>query len=48
MVERPFRRSGSGRETFQEVRKWSGDTPEGLEMVRRPFRRSGTGWETLP
>ena len=33
MVGIPSRRSGSGRDTFPEVRKWSGDPPEGFELV---------------
>ena len=55
MVGRPSRRSRSGRETFLEVRKWSGDATRGPEMignptgrpevVRRPTQRSESGRE---
>ena len=44
----PFRRFGSGRKTLPEVWKWSGDPPEGPEVVWRPSRRSGSGQETFP
>ena len=47
MVWRPFGRSGSGLDTFREVRKWSGDPPGGLEVVWRPSEWSGSGLETL-
>ena len=40
MFERPFRRSGSGRETIPEVRVWSG-------VVKRPSRRYGSDRETV-
>ena len=33
VVGRPYRRSGSGQGTVPEVRKWSGDPPEGTEVV---------------
>ena len=45
MVGRPSLRSGSGRETFLEVREWSGGPPEGLGVFVRPSRRSGSGRE---
>ena len=48
MVGVHSRRSGNGRETSPEVRKWSGDPPEGLEVVGGPSQRSGSGWGTLP
>ena len=44
MVGRPSRRSGNGRETLLEVRKWSG----GPKLVGTPSRRFGSGRETLP
>ena len=52
VVERPSRRSGSGRETLPkvqnwsethpEVRKWSGDPPSGPGLVGRSFHSSGS------
>ena len=58
MVERPFRRCGSGLEPLPEVLKWSGvlskvqtwsgDPPRGPELFGRPARRSVGGQETLP
>ena len=44
----PSRRSRSGRETLQEIWKWSRDTPGGPEEVGRPSRRFGSRWNTLP
>ena len=38
VVETPFRRSGSGRETLPEVWKWSAVPPGGPEVVGRPSR----------
>ena len=46
VVERPSRRFGSGRETFAQVRKWSGDPLKGPEVDGRPSWRSGSGQET--
>ena len=56
MVGRPYRKSGSGQETFSEVQKWSEtlpamwnwseELPGGLEVVGRLARRFGTGRET--
>ena len=43
MVGRPSLRSGSGRETLPEVRKWSGHPPVDLEMDVRPSQRSECG-----
>ena len=40
-------RSGSGRETLPEVRKWSGHPSGGLEVVERPPGRSVSVRETL-
>ena len=48
MVKRTSRRSGSGRETLLEVRKWLRDPPRGPEVVGRASRSSGSGRETLP
>ena len=58
MVGRPSRRSGTGRKTHLEVRKWSETLPEvwnwsgdphgGLELVGRHSRKFEIGWETLP
>ena len=58
MVGRPFRRSGSVRETLLEIQKWSetfpevwnwsGDPSGGPEAVGRPSRRFGSARETLP
>ena len=48
MVGEPTWRSGSGRGPLLEVRKWSEDSPRGLEVVWRPTRRSGSGRGTLP
>ena len=36
-------RSGSGRVTLPEVRRWSEDRPGGPEVVGKPARRSVTG-----
>ena len=46
MVGRLSWRFGSGLDTLPEVRKWSGDPPEGPEVIGRPVRCSGNGWET--
>ena len=48
MVGRSFHSPGSGWESRQQVREWSGFPPVGPEVVGRPSRRSGSGWETLP
>ena len=40
--------SGMGVEPLPEVRKWSGDSPGGPELVGRPSLRSGSGREVLP
>ena len=48
VVGRPSRRYGSGRETLEEVRKWSRGHPGGQTLVGRPLLRSGSGRETLP
>ena len=55
--ERPFRMSGSGRETVPNVPEWSRGPPECLKVVgwpsrmslsgERPFRMSGSCRETL-
>ena len=47
MVGRHSGRSESGRETFWEFRKWSGDLPTGPDVVGRPSGRSGIDRETL-
>ena len=57
MVGRPSRRSGSGRKTVPEDRKWSEDPPGGPEVVgrpsggpevvERPSRRTASGRKTL-
>ena len=47
VVGRPYERSGSGRETLQEVWKLSVDPTGRPEVVKRPSRRSGSGVETL-
>ena len=57
MVWRQSLRSGGGRETLPEARKWSltlpeawkwsGDPPGGPEVVGRQSRTSGSGQETL-
>ena len=53
VVDRPTRRSESGRETLPEVWKWlgdptggpewSGDSPKSSTVDSIPSRRSGTG-----
>ena len=58
MVGTHLWRSGSGEETFLEVRKWSGHPhegpevdgtpPGGPELVERLSRRSGSDRDTLP
>ena len=48
MVIRPYRRSGTGRETLPKVQNWSEDVPGVAEVVGRPSLTSGSGRETLP
>ena len=55
MVERPSRRSWSGREALTKVQEtlpniweWSGGPPGGPGVVGKPTERSGSGWEALP
>ena len=48
MVERPSRRSMSGREALPEVREWSGGLPGGPGVVGWLFRGSDSGGEALP
>ena len=48
VVGGPIRRSGSGRETLPEVRKWSGDPLLSPEVVGELIRRSANGRRTLP
>ena len=47
MVERQSWKSGSGRETLPDIRKWSGDPPGDPDLAGRPTQRSGCGRETL-
>ena len=47
MVGCPFRRSGCGRETLPEVRKWLGNPLGSPEVVEGLSRRSGSGRKTL-
>ena len=47
MVERPSRKSGTGRDTLTEVLNRSGDPTGGPQLVGRHTRKSGSGRETL-
>ena len=46
--ERPFRMSGSGWETLQNVPEWSRGPPGFPGVVGSSFWMSGSGRETLP
>ena len=48
VVGRPFRRSGSDRETLPEVRELSGGHPVGPGVFGRPFERDMSGRKILP
>ena len=48
MVERPFRRSGSGREALSEVRLWSKGPPGGSGESKSPSQWFWSGQEALP
>ena len=47
MVERPYRRAGSGQKPLLQGREWSGSPYGGPVVVGRPAQRARSGWEAL-